>query len=83
MVAFDGKVDAVGDEGRGVAEEVDVFVDLLDDFEGKLADQGAVGDEKDGDFFVAAADGAKDGQRRSFSELIFAFEVPIQKDRAV
>ena len=80
VVAFDGEVDTVGDgSGGSVAEEVDVFVDLLDDFEGKLADEGAVGDEKDGDFFVAAADGAKDGQRRSFGELVLALEVPIKK----
>ena len=36
MVALDGKIDAVGDEGGGVAEEMDVLVDLLDDFEGEL-----------------------------------------------
>ena len=83
MVPFDGEVDAVGDEGRGVAEEVDILVDLLDDFEGEFADEGAVGDEEDGDFFVAAADGAEDGERRSFGELILAFEVPVQKDCAV
>jgi hypothetical protein len=83
VVPLDGKVDAVGDEGRGVAEEVDIFVNLLDDFEGELADEGAVGDEEDGDFFVAAADGAENGERRSFGELILAFEVPVQKDCAV
>src|ERR1700722_12219225 len=83
MVTLDGEVDAVGDEGRGVAEEVDIFVDLLDDFEGEFADEGAVGDEEDGDFFVAAADGAEDGERRSFGEMILAFEVPVQKDCAV
>ena len=83
MVTLDGEVDAVGDEGWGVAEEVDIFVNLLDDFEGELADKGAVGDEEDGDLFVAAADGPEDGQRRSFGELILAFEVPVQKDCAV
>ena len=83
VVALDGEVDAVGDEGRGVAEEVDVLVDLLDDFEGELADESAVGDEEDGDFFVAAADGAQDGQGRAFGELVLALEVPIQKDSAV
>ena len=66
VVALDGEVDAVGDEGGGVAEEVDVLVDLLDDFEGEFADEGAVGDEEDRDFFVAAADGAEDGQRGAF-----------------
>ncbi len=83
MVALDGEVDAVGDEGGSVAEEMDVLVDLLDDFEGEFADEGAVGDEEDGDFFVAAADGAEDGQGRSFGELVLALEVPIQKDGAV
>ena len=63
MVALDGEIDAVGDKGRGVSEEVDVLVDLLDDFEGEFADEGTVGDEEDGDFLVAAAHGAKDLQR--------------------
>ena len=63
VVALDGEVDAVGDEGRSVAEEVDVFVDLLDDFEGEFADEGAVGDEEDRNLFVAMADGAEDGER--------------------
>ena len=36
VVALDGEVDAVGDEGGGVAEEVDVLVDLFDDFEREL-----------------------------------------------
>ncbi len=83
VIALDGEVDAVGDEGGGVAEEVDVLVDLLDDFEREFADESAVGDEEDGNFFVAAADGAEDGERRSFCKLILAFEVPIQKDCAV
>ena len=83
VVALDGEVDAVGDEGGGVAEEVDVLVDLLDDFEGEFADEGAVGDEEDGDFFVAAADGAEDGERCAFGELVLAFEVPVQEDCAV
>ena len=83
VVTLDGEVDTVRDEGGGVAEEMDVLVDLLDHFEGKLADEGAVGDEEDGDFFVAAADGAEDGQRRSFGELVLALEIPIEKDRAV
>ncbi len=60
VVALDGEVDAVGDEGGCVAEEVDVLVDLLDDFQGKLADEGAVGDEEDRDLLVAMADGAED-----------------------
>ncbi len=83
VVALDGEVDAVGDEGRGVAEEVDVLVDLLDDFEGKLADEGAVGDEEDGNFFVAMADGAEDLQSGALIELVFAFEVPVQQDCGV
>ena len=83
VVALDGEVDPVGDEGGGVSKEVDVLVYLLDDFEREFADESAVGDEENGDLFVAAADGPEDGQRRSFSELIFAFEVSIQKDRAV
>ncbi len=83
VVALDGEVDAVGDEGGGVSEEVDVLVDLLDDFEGKFADKSTVGDEEDGDFFVAATDGAKDCQCRSFGELVLAFEVPVQQDCAV
>jgi hypothetical protein len=36
---------------------------------------------KDRNLFVAAADGAKDGQRGAFIELVLAFEVPVQKDR--
>ena len=47
VVALDGEVDAVGDEGGRVAEEVDVLVDLLDDFEGQFGDEGAVGDQED------------------------------------
>ncbi len=83
VVALDGEIDAAGDEGGGVAEEVDVLVDLLDDFEGKLADESAVGDEEDGDFFVAAADGAEDSEGSAFGELIFALEVPVEEDGAV
>ena len=83
VVTLDGEVDAVGDEGWCVAEEVDVFVNLLDDFEGEFADEGAVGDEEDGDFLVAAADGAEDCQCRAFGELVLALEVPIEKDCAV
>ena len=83
VVALDGEVDAIGDEGWGVAEEMNVFVDLLDDFERKFADQSAVGDEEDGDFFVAAADGTKDCQRSAFGELVLALEVPVEKDGTV
>ncbi len=83
VVAIDGEVDAVGDKGGGVAEEVDVLVDLLDDFEGKLGDEGAVGDQEDGDLFVAVPHGAENVERGAFFELIVAFEVPVQKDRGV
>ena len=83
VVALDGEVDAVGDKSGGVAEEVDVLVDLFDHFERKFADQCAVCDEKDGDFFVATTHGAEDRKRGSFGELVLAFEVPIEKDCAV
>ena len=83
VIALDGGVEAGGNEGRGVAEEVDVFVDLLDDFEGKFGDQGAVGDEEDGDFFVAVAYTANDVERGAFFKLRFAFEVPIEQDGGV
>ena len=83
VVALDGEVDAVGDEGGRVAEEVDVLVDLLDHFERKFADESAVGDEEDGDLLVAAAYGAEDRQRSAFGELVLAFQVPVQKDGAV
>src|SRR5437763_4875750 len=78
MVALDGEVDAVGDEGGGVAEEMDVLVDLLDDFEGEFAYEGAVCDEEDGNFFVPAADGTQDREGGAFGELVLAFEVPIE-----
>ncbi len=83
VVALDGEVDAVGDEGGGVAEEVDVLVDLLDDFERELGDEGAVGDEEDGDLLVAAADGAEDLEGGAFVELVVAFEVPVEEDGGV
>ena len=83
VVALDGEIDAVGDEGGGVAEEVDVLVNLLDDFEGELGDEGSVGDEEDGDFFVAAADGAEDLQGGALVELGFALEVPVEEDGGV
>ena len=83
VVALDGEVDAVGDEGGRVAEEMDVLVDLLDDLEGEFADEGAVGDEEDRNFLVATANGAKDRKCGAFGELIFAFEIPVQKDRAI
>ena len=83
VVALDGEVDAVGDEGGGVAEEVDVLVDLLDDFEGEFGDEGAVGDEEDGNLLVAAADGAEDLQGGAFVELVVAFEVPVEEDGGV
>ncbi len=83
VVSLDGEVDAVGDEGGGVAEEVDVLVDLLDDFEGEFGDEGAVGDEEDGDAFVAVADGAEDFEGGAFVELVFAFEIPVEEDGGV
>ena len=83
VVALDGEVDAVGDEGGGVAEEVDVLVDLLDDFEGELGDEGAVGDEEDGDALVAMADGAHDLEGGALVELLLAFEVPVKQDGGV
>ncbi len=83
MVALDGEVDAVGDEGGGVAEEVDVLVDLLDDLEGELADEGAVGDEEDGNLLVAMADGAEDFQCSALVELVLAFEIPVEQDGAM
>ena len=83
VVALDGEVDAVGDEGGRVAEEVDVLVDLLDDFERQFADQRAVGDEEDWNFFIAAADGAQNLQRGALVELVFAFQVPVQQNRRV
>ena len=82
VVTLDGEVDAVGDEGRGVAEEVDVLVDLLDDFEGQFADEGAVGDEEDRDLLVAMTDGAEDLECGALVELVLAFEVPVEQDRA-
>ena len=63
VVALDGGVEARGDEGGGVAEEVDVLVDLLDDFERELGDEGSVGDQEDGNFFIAMANAANDVER--------------------
>ncbi len=83
VVALDGEVDAVGDEGGGVAEEVDVLVDLLDDLEGELADEGAVGDEEDGNLLVAMTDGAEDLECGALVELVLAFEVPVEEDGRV
>ena len=83
VVALDSEVDAVGDEGRGVAEEVNVLVDLLNDLEGELGDEGAVGDKEDRDPFVAAANGAEDLQRSAFIELIVDLEVPVDQDGGV
>ncbi len=60
VVSLDGEVDSVGDEGGGVAEEVDVLVDLLDHFEGQFGDESAVGDEEDRDLLVAMTDGTED-----------------------
>ena len=83
MVALDRRVEARGDKGGGVAEEVDVFVDLLDDFQRQFGDQGAVGDEKDGNFLVAVADAANNLERGAFFKLRVAFEVPVQQDGRV
>ena len=83
MVTLDGEVNAAGDEGRGVAEEMDVLVDLLDDLDGEFGDQGAVGDEEDRNLLIAMADGAEDLQGGGFCELIIAFEIPIKQDGGV
>src|ERR1700739_4616022 len=72
-----------GEEGGGVAEEVDVLVDLLDDLEGEFGDKGAVGDEEDRDFFVAMADAADDVECGALFELRIGFEIPVQQDRGV
>ncbi len=83
MVALDSGVEAGGDEGGGVAEEVDVLVDLLDDLEGEFRNQRPVGDEEDGDFFVAVAYAADDIEGGAFFELGVAFEVPVEQDGGV
>jgi len=69
VVAFNGGVETAGDEGGGVAEEVNVLVDLLDDFKGEFGDEGSVGDEEDRDFFVAMADAANDVEGGALFEL--------------
>ena len=53
MVALDGGVEARGDKSRRVAEEVDVLVDLLDDFERQFRNQRAIGDQEDRHLLVA------------------------------
>ena len=83
VVALDGGIEARGNKRRGVAKEVDVFVDLLDDFQGKFGDQGAVGDEEDRDLLVAVTYTANDVERGAFFKLRVAFEVPIEQDGGV
>ena len=83
MITLDGEVYTVGDEGWSVSEEVDVLVDLADDFKGEFRDQGSVRDEEDGDLLVAAADGAEDLEGFALLELVVAFEVPVEEDRGI
>ena len=83
VVAGDGEVHPVGDKGGGIAEKVDVFVDLLHHFQRQLADQRAVRDQEDGNFLVSAAHGANDLQRCAFVELVFFLQIPIEQDGAV
>ena len=83
VVAVNGEVHPVGDEGRRVAEEVNVLVHLLDHFQRQLADQRPIRDQEDGDFLISAADGADDLQRRAFVELMFLLQIPVEQDGAV
>ena len=66
-----------------VAKEMDVLVDLLDDFKRQFRDQRPVGDEKDGDFLIAMAHAADDVERGALLELRVAFEVPVEQDGGV
>jgi hypothetical protein len=69
VIALNGGVKARGDEGRRVAEEMDVLRHLLDHFQRKLGDQRAVRDEEDGDFFVAMTNAADDVQSGALLKL--------------
>src|SRR4051812_16686784 len=73
VIALDGEVNAVGDESGCIAEEVNIFVDLLDYLERKFADQGAVCNQEDWDLFVPMPDSTKDLKRSAFVELALAF----------
>ena len=83
VVALDRGVEARGDEGGRVAEEVDVLVHLLDHFQRKLGDQGPVGDEEDRDFLVAVTDPADDVERGALFKRRVAFKVPVEQHGGV
>src|SRR5271170_2295037 len=70
VIALDSEVDAIRDERWGVAEQVDVFVDLFDHLERQLVDESAVGDQENRDLLIAAAYGSNDLQRGAFIELM-------------
>src|ERR1700761_7885036 len=83
VIALDGEVDAVGNECRRVTEQVDVFVHLLHHFQRQLADKRAIGDQKNRQLLVAAADGTNDAQRGALVKLVVFRKVPVQQDGAL
>ena len=76
MVSLDSEVDPVGDERGGIAEEMDVLVDLLDHLERQLRDESAVGNEEDRDLLVAMANGAENLERSTFIKLALRLRGP-------
>ena len=58
MITLNRKVNPVRNECRRIAEEVNIFVNLLHYFERQLRDERPVGDQKDRHLFVAAAHSA-------------------------
>ena len=66
-----------------VAEEVNVLVHLLHDFQRQFADQRSISDEEDRHLLTSAANSADDLQSRAFIELMFLFQIPVQQDGAI
>ena len=66
---------------RSVAEEVDIFVDLLDDFQRQFRNQSAIRDQEDRNLFVAVTYAANNIERRTFFKLRVALKVPVEQDR--
>jgi hypothetical protein len=83
MVALNRGIETRRDKRGRVSEEVNIFVNLLDNFEREFGNQGAIRNQEDRDLLVAVADVPNNFKSGALFELRFAFEVPVQQDGGI
>ncbi len=83
VITLDGGIEARGDKRGSVAEQMDVFMDLLHDFQRQFGDQCTVGDKENGNLLVAVPNAANNVECGALFKLGVAFEVPIEKNSRI